>query len=70
MQAHSSSIRPRITGQDAGALLVHFYTDQQNEGSVVPDTSMPLLLVVEVRANLAALELVAFVEAVDSLLNR
>jgi hypothetical protein len=34
---------------------------------VVPYTSMPLLLVVEVRANLTALKLVAFVEAVDSL---
>jgi hypothetical protein len=49
---------------------VHLHTDQQNEPSVVPDTRMPLLLVVKVRPNLASLELVALVEAVDSLEDR
>jgi hypothetical protein len=35
--------------------------------SVLPDTSVPFVLVVVLRANLPASELEAFVEAVDSL---
>lgn len=37
---------------------------------MVPDTSIPLLLVVVVRANLPALELVTLVKSIDSLLLR
>lgn len=34
---------------------------------MIPNPGMPLLLVVEMRPNLAALELVTLIEAVDSL---
>lgn len=46
---------------------VQFCNKPSVDTSVVPNPGMPLLLVVEMRANLAALEFVAFVEAVDSL---
>jgi hypothetical protein len=64
LQTTSTHLNPQHTQ----ALAKRKPTCAQGHGiSVVPNARMPLLFVVVLRANLAALELVAFVEAIDSL---